>query len=91
MMEGELLFTLGDQEMTIVAGDRVAVARGDVHGFVNRGTVSAVQYLVSSPAHHDLFFRALAEIGDLTDRTKLDEACARHNQQIVGSLLSAQK
>lgn len=84
--EGSLRFTVGDTLFDVASGDRVAVGRGEVHGFVNVGQSQATQLLVSSPARHDQFFRALAELNSPADPALLDAVCNRFNQKIVGGL-----
>jgi mannose-6-phosphate isomerase-like protein (cupin superfamily) len=84
--EGSLRFTVGDALFDVAPGDRVAVGRGEVHGFVNMGQSQATQLLISSPARHDQFFRAMAELSVPVEPALLDAVCNRFNQKIVGGL-----
>lgn len=82
--EGTLRFTVQDKTFDVHAGECVAVKGGDVHGFVNPQPSDAVQVLVSTPARHHEFFRAMAELGGNYDPAQLEAVCRRFNQKIVG-------
>jgi quercetin dioxygenase-like cupin family protein len=86
IVHGKLRFTVAGDAFDAQAGDYVAVKGGDVHGFVNLQQSDAVQLLVSSPARHDQFFRALAALPAPPDPAALEEVCRKYNQKIVGSL-----
>lgn len=87
--EGALRFTIDDVSFDATAGERVAVKAGAVHGFVNLGSTDAVQTLVSTPARHERFLRALADLAQPVDPGELEKVCVQFNQKIVGPLATA--
>ncbi|MFK0378187.1 cupin domain-containing protein [Pandoraea sp. NPDC090278] len=84
MTHGRLRFTVGDTTRDVVAGDTVTVAKGDVHGFVNEQEMLARMLLVSTPARHDAFFRAMAALPVPHDPQAVREVCETFRQEIVG-------
>ncbi|MBB5360015.1 quercetin dioxygenase-like cupin family protein [Rhodanobacter sp. ANJX3] len=84
LIDGELDFTLMRATRTLRPGDRVTVARGDVHGFVNRKGDVARLLLVSAPSRHDAFFRAMAALPVPHAPEAVSEVCAKYRQEIVG-------
>ncbi|HEV3430179.1 MAG TPA: cupin domain-containing protein [Paraburkholderia sp.] len=84
MLEGALEFRLGEGVRAIAAGEALAVARGDLHGFTNRTTMPARMLLVASPARHDGFFRAMAALPVPHDIEAVRRICAAFGQQIEG-------
>lgn len=83
LLEGRLTFHLGDTAIDMQSGDAIAVARGDLHGFT-AGEANARMMLVSVPARHDAFFRAMAALPVPHDPRAVREICARYRQVIVG-------
>jgi mannose-6-phosphate isomerase-like protein (cupin superfamily) len=81
---GTLRFTVQDSTFDVRAGGCVAVKGGDVHGFVNLQQSDAVQILVSAPARHHDFFRAMAALPANYDPAELDAVCRKFNQKILG-------
>jgi mannose-6-phosphate isomerase-like protein (cupin superfamily) len=81
---GTLRFTVQDSTFDVHAGDCVAVKGGDVHGFVNLQQCDAIQVLVSTPARHHDFFRAMAALPAGYDPAELEAVCRTFNQKIVG-------
>src|SRR5215467_13095180 len=59
VIQGTLKYLVGDTVDIAEAGARVQVAKGVVHGFTNMGNGEARHILVSTPRHHEEFFRAL--------------------------------
>jgi uncharacterized cupin superfamily protein len=53
VLAGSLRFHIGDEFFDVRAGQQIAVAKGDTHGFVNVSTTPAVHLIVTSPARHD--------------------------------------
>nr|WKF60240.1 hypothetical protein HUO10_004761 [Paraburkholderia busanensis] len=84
LVEGQLEFTLCDTTRVLNPGDRVTVARGDVHGFTNRLDQNARMFLVSTPARHDRFFRAMAALPVPHSPESVRALCATFRQEIVG-------
>ncbi|NIE65347.1 cupin domain-containing protein [Burkholderia sp. Ax-1719] len=84
ILEGALEFRFGACVRTVVAGDALAVARGDLHGFVNRLATPARMLLVASPARHDGFFRAMAALPVPHDIDAVRRISSEFAQQIEG-------
>jgi mannose-6-phosphate isomerase-like protein (cupin superfamily) len=83
---GTLRFTVQDSTFDVHAGECVAVKGGDVHGFVNLQQSDAIQVLVSTPARHHEFFRAMAALPANFDPAELEAVCRAFNQKIVGTV-----
>lgn len=83
---GTLRFTVQDSTFDVHAGECVAVKGGDVHGFVNLQQSDAIQMLVSTPARHHDFFRAMAALPANYDPAELEAVCRTFNQKIVGTV-----
>jgi quercetin dioxygenase-like cupin family protein len=81
-----LRFTVQDSSFDVHAGESVSVRGGDVHGFVNQQQTDAIQVLVSVPARHHDFFRAMAALPTNYDPAELDAVCRAFNQKIVGTI-----
>ena len=58
MLEGELVFTVDDEEVAAGPGTFVLVPPGVEHSFANRGSVSARFVNVHAPAGFDLRLRS---------------------------------
>jgi quercetin dioxygenase-like cupin family protein len=84
MLEGTLEFQIGATVETVTAGTVVTVARGDVHGFSNPADAYARMLLISAPAGHDGFFRAMAALPTPHDIEAVRRICELHRQVIVG-------
>lgn len=84
VLEGRLEYRFGDTVRDVSAGESVAVARGDVHGFTNRAATPARVLLVASPARHDGFFRAMAALPVPHALDAVRRVCAQYRQEIVG-------
>jgi len=56
------------------------------HGFVNLQQSDAVQVLVSTPARHDEFFRAMAALPANYDPSEFEAVCRKFNQKILGTV-----
>jgi quercetin dioxygenase-like cupin family protein len=83
---GTLRFTVKDRTFDVQTGEFVAVKGGDIHGFVNMRPSDAIQVLVSTPARHHDFFRAMAALGANYDPAELEAVCRTFNQKIVGTV-----
>ena len=83
---GTLRFTVQDSTFDVHAGECVAVKGGDVHGFVNLQQSDAIQMLVSTPARHHEFFRAMAALPANYNPAELEAVCQKFNQKIVGTI-----
>jgi quercetin dioxygenase-like cupin family protein len=88
VIQGTLKYLVGDTTEIAEAGARVQVAKGVVHGFTNMGNGEARHILVSTPRHHEEFFRALHAMTHSHERhpDTPSEIAAKCDQQIVGPL-----
>ncbi|WP_069269259.1 cupin domain-containing protein [Paraburkholderia nodosa] len=84
VLEGSLEFQIGETVQKISAGAVATVARGDVHAFANRADTDARMLLISAPAGHDAFFRAMAELPTPHDIEAVRRICEQNRQVIVG-------
>jgi quercetin dioxygenase-like cupin family protein len=84
VLEGSLEFQTGDTVRNVSPGDAVTVERGHVHGFTNRTNSDARMLLISAPAGHDAFFRAMAALPTPHDTDAVRRICEQHRQVIVG-------
>lgn len=84
LIDGTLDFTLNQTTRLLQPGNSVKVARGDIHGFVNGMERPARLLLVSAPARHDAFFRAMAALPVPHAPEAVRDVCAKYRQEIVG-------
>jgi quercetin dioxygenase-like cupin family protein len=84
VLQGSLRFHVGDEFFDVGAGEAIAVAKGDTHGFVNVTQRPAVHLIITSPARHDELLTALSKLKDPHDPAALDEICRVYNQKVVG-------
>jgi quercetin dioxygenase-like cupin family protein len=61
LVEGEIVFTLGEETITAGRGDFVNVPKGTVHNFHNAGTETARLVLTFTPAGIERFFEETLE------------------------------
>ena len=87
VMEGEVLFRVGDERTTLRAGESVLGPRGIPHGFVGVGEQPAHMLIAFSPAGSmEAFFREVA----VPNGPKMDAVLfARFDMQYVGPPLVA--
>lgn len=69
VLEGEIGFRSGDQEVVLGAGGYIVKPRNEVHAMWNAGTVPARMIEIITPAGFEDFFR---EFVDVTDRGPID-------------------
>jgi mannose-6-phosphate isomerase-like protein (cupin superfamily) len=62
VIDGSLAFRLGDDPFDAGPGAVVSVPRGTPHTFANRSTAPARALVILTPAGHERFFAALAEL-----------------------------
>lgn len=81
VIDGALAFRLGDEAFDGGAGAVVSVPRGTPHTFANRSAAPARALVIVTPAGHERFFTALAEVvrragglPSLEDYQRLNEA-----------------
>ncbi|ALS60346.1 cupin domain-containing protein [Pandoraea norimbergensis] len=84
LSQGRLRFTVGETTQDVAAGDTVNVAKGEVHGFTNDTDTPARMLLVSTPARHDAFFRAMAALPVPHEPEAVRKVCETYRQVILG-------
>lgn len=84
VLAGSLRFHLGDEFFDVGAGQQIAVAKGDTHGFVNVTKTTAVQLIITSPARHDELLTALSKLPDPQNPGAMDPILRTYNQKVVG-------
>ena len=89
MAEGAFLFLVGEDRITVEAGEHVYVAQGVPHGFSAIGEGPARMTLVSTPARHERFFQALSELTVPHDPQEVEAVCAAFDQAIVGPVVTS--
>ncbi|WP_346913120.1 cupin domain-containing protein [uncultured Roseibium sp.] len=88
--EGAFLFLVGEDRITVEPGQHVYVAQGVTHGFSALGASPARMTLVSTPAHHERFFKALSDLSVPHDPQEVAAVCAAFDQAIVGPVITPQ-
>jgi quercetin dioxygenase-like cupin family protein len=83
LLEGKLSFALEGQQLALAAGQQVDVKRGDAHGFTNESDQVAKLMLISSPARHDDFFRAMAALPLPHDPQEVYRVCEQFRQVLL--------
>jgi quercetin dioxygenase-like cupin family protein len=88
VIDGQLRYLVGDKTEVAGPGARIQAPKGVVHGFTNVGVSDARHILVSTPRHHEEFFRALHNLPYPREQhmDMLPEIAARNGQEIVGPL-----
>jgi len=84
VLAGSLRFHIGDEFFDVVAGQQIAVGKGDTHGFVNVGETPAMHLIITSPARHDELLTALSKLPDPHAPGAMDEICRVYNQRVLG-------
>ena len=84
VLAGSLRFHIGDEFFDVSAGQQIAVAKGDTHGFVNVETTPAMHLIITSPARHDELLTALSKLDDPHAPGAMDEICRIYNQKVLG-------
>nr|WP_272209717.1 cupin domain-containing protein [Marinicella sp. W31]MDC2875541.1 cupin domain-containing protein [Marinicella sp. W31] len=87
--EGNFLFLIGEDRIKAKAGDHLFAGRRQVHSFSALGSKPARMTLVSNPAHHDRFFRALSALPVPHDPKEVEAVCETCDQRIVGPIVEA--
>jgi len=93
VLEGELVFQIGERRNVAQTGTTVFVPRGTVHTYQNFGECSARLLIVVSPAGLDRFFQELSDhTGDspLPDLAVLEELHTKYGIQSMGPPLLSQ-
>jgi quercetin dioxygenase-like cupin family protein len=83
LLSGELTFRFADGEHTFSPGQQIVVKRGDAHGFANLQQHVAHMLLISSPAKHDDFFRAMAALSLPHDSADVHRVCQEFGQELL--------
>lgn len=87
--QGPFLFLIGETHIEATDGDHLFVAKGQVHSFCAHGDTAARMTLISTPAHHDRFFRALSALPIPHDPQDVEAVCIDCDQQIVGPIVQS--
>jgi quercetin dioxygenase-like cupin family protein len=87
ILSGRLLFVIDGQRTVAEAGDALFVPRGAVHGFCAQGG-EARMLLVSNPARHDRFFRAMDALPLPHVMSDVAAVCQHYAQSIVGPVVA---
>jgi quercetin dioxygenase-like cupin family protein len=85
ILEGEVRFTLGEQQTVAKRGDFVYVPGGTVHAFQGAGAKPARILFFDAPAHAGSFFREVSkEVKDFPrDAYKMGEIGERHGIHFI--------
>ena len=83
VLAGSLRFHIGDEFFDVSARQQIAVAKGDTHGFVNVGTMTAVHLIITSPARHDELLTALSKLPNPHAPGAIDETLRIYNQKLI--------
>jgi quercetin dioxygenase-like cupin family protein len=76
VLDGELVFRVGDREMTATAGAYVVKPRGVPHAFWNPTSRPARVLEIVAPGTLDVYFRDFAALSGRVDLTETDRASA---------------
>lgn len=85
--KGNFLFSVGVEKIEAAAGDCVFVGKGVAHSFVALGDEHSVMTLVSTPARHDRFFRAMDALALPHEMSKVQDVCKNFKQSIIGPVV----
>lgn len=88
VVEGRLVFLVGEDIFVASPGDHVLVSRGVTHSFSALGEAPARMTLVSNPARHDRFFRAMGDLAVPHNAEDVERVCRRFEQAIVGPVVA---
>jgi quercetin dioxygenase-like cupin family protein len=88
VLEGELVWRLGDRTVTTPAGSFLVIPRGVVHGFANERPEPARMFVLTSPGGFEGFMAGLAELieGSPTgtpDPTKFAELARKYDTEFL--------
>jgi quercetin dioxygenase-like cupin family protein len=88
VLEGTLLFLLGDQRTTVAAGGFAFVPGNVVHTFANAGTTPARFLTIFAPGGFEAYFEELAamlrDAGGPPDPARMAEIARKHGQEAMG-------
>jgi quercetin dioxygenase-like cupin family protein len=86
VLEGELMFQVGNQKMSAIAGSSLFVPGGVAHGFTVSSPMTRFLVTVAPATAAEAFYRELGEkIADLASANPavLQEICQKHQLQIL--------
>lgn len=88
MLEGELVWRLGDRTVTAPAGSFLIIPRGMVHGFANERPEPARMFVLTSPGGFEGFMAELAELIEasptgVADPARFAELAARYDTEFL--------
>lgn len=88
VVEGAILFLIGEQKRHVAAGDVVFVPEGVVHSFSGLERAGSSMVLVSTPARHHEFFQRMGALALPHDQAEVRRICEELGQEIVGPVVS---
>ncbi len=87
--DGRLTFLVGKDRIVAGCCDTVSVPRGVIHSFTAMDGKDARMTLVSAPARHDRFFKAMGNLAEPHDQSEVQAICEKFDQSIVGPVVTA--
>ena len=86
--EGRLTFLVGEDQVVADCCDTIFIPRGVVHSFTAMDGKDARMTLVSNPARHDRFFKAMGDLSEPHEPSEVQAICERFDQAIVGPVVA---
>jgi quercetin dioxygenase-like cupin family protein len=88
MLEGELVWRLGDRTVAAPAGSFLVIPRGVIHGFANERAEPARMFVLTSPGGFEGFMTGLADLIETSptgvpDPTKFAELAAQYDTEFL--------
>jgi mannose-6-phosphate isomerase-like protein (cupin superfamily) len=88
VLEGELVWRLGDRTLAAPAGSFLVIPRGVLHGFANEGPEPARMFVLTSPGGFEGFMTGLADLIEASptgvpDPLRLAELAARYDTEFL--------
>lgn len=84
---GRFLFLVGGKTFITNTGDCVYVPKGTQHSFRALDCPSSGMTLVSTPAHHDVFFLRLSTLSEPHNPEDVMQVCAECWQELMGPVV----
>ena len=84
---GRFVFAVGNRVLDVAATNIVYVPRGVEHSFAS-ASARGEMVLVSSPAHRDQFFRAMAGLTEPHDSAEVIGVSQAYGQRITGPVVT---
>lgn len=84
---GRFLFLVGSKTFIADTGDCVSVPKGTQHSFRALDCPSSGMTLVSTPAHHDVFFLRLSALSEPHNLEDVMQVCVESRQELLGPVV----